>query len=422
MRVWAHGRDFRRSYTVAPPSVARIASDAYNPLMTRSNTPPIEVPATKKQRLGMPPARFLRDYWQKRPLLIRGAHAGFATPVTPNDLAGVAGEDMALSRLVAYARRADRFTLRSGPFSAADFAALPKRDWTLLVQDCDKWFDEVAQFRDTFDFVPSWRVDDVMISYAVDGGSVGPHLDQYDVFLLQASGRRRWQISTDPRAPRAFRANAQLKLLERFSPTHDFVLDTGDMLYLPPGVPHHGVAVGECTTWSIGMRAPAAAELLADYAGFVAEQLGDDWRYADPELRVPGDAAEIDAGAVATVVKLLEAAGKADPARVRDWFGRFITSYRSAHLPMRRARPLDAAQLAARLARGAVLLRSPWSRHAWRRDGRRAIAYLGGDAFPRRLGVTAPFSSAELSSLAAADQAVLLELVNTGHYALARTP
>jgi 50S ribosomal protein L16 3-hydroxylase len=394
--------------------------------MARTTAPPIEVHATRGKRLGMPAQAFLRDYWQKRPLLIRGAYAGFESPVEPNDLAGLACEDMALSRIVT--RRSDRWTLRCGPFAESDFATLPKRGWTLLVQDCDKWFDEVARLRDAFDFVPRWRVDDVMISYAVDGGSVGPHLDQYDVFLLQATGTRRWLISTDPDAPRAFRPRTALKLLERFEPTHDWLLAPGDMLYLPPGVPHHGIGVGECTTWSIGMRAPSAAELLADYAGHVGERLGDGWRYADPNLRVPKDPAEIDDGALAAVARLLRAAARPDAARVRDWFGRFITSYRSAHVAARRGRPVDADGLRARLARGEVLLRSPWSRYAWRRDGRGAIAYVAGDAFrtslalARRLGDATPLDGAALARASNGDWATLVELVNAGHYATARAP
>ncbi|HKE48550.1 MAG TPA: cupin domain-containing protein, partial [Rhodanobacteraceae bacterium] len=212
----------------------------------------IETRASAKHLLGMPPARFLREFWQKKPLLIRGAVADFRDPLTPDDLAGLACEPSALSRIVIHEARRDRWTLRTGPFDPADFARLPKRDWTLLVQDVDKWDADVAALLPRFSFLPAWRIDDVMVSYAVDGGSVGAHVDHYDVFLLQGLGRRDWRISTDPRAPKATRDDAEIKLLRTFEPTHAWTLEPGDMLYLPPGVPHHGVADGECLTYSVG--------------------------------------------------------------------------------------------------------------------------------------------------------------------------
>ena len=156
--------------------------------------PPIEVDAAALPPLGMPPAEFLRDYWQKRPLLIRKAFPGFVSPISPEDLAGLACEEAALSRIVAHEREHDRWLLRHGPFPEAMFPDLPHHDWTLLVQDVDKWDADVAALLPAFDFLPRWRIDDVMVSFAAPGGSVGAHVDQYDVFLLQAQGRRRWQI------------------------------------------------------------------------------------------------------------------------------------------------------------------------------------------------------------------------------------
>src|SRR5262249_11438754 len=150
----------------------------------------IEIDAKPGRPLGMAPGRFLRDYWQKRPLLIRGGFPQFHNALSPNDLAGLAGIDAALARLVVHHRRRDRWTLRNGPFDANEFAALPKTGWTLLVQDVDKWDADVAVLLDAFAFLPAWRIDDVMVSYAVAGGGVGPHIDQYDVFLVQGLGTR----------------------------------------------------------------------------------------------------------------------------------------------------------------------------------------------------------------------------------------
>src|SRR5690606_24439702 len=174
------------------------------------------------------------------------------------DLAGLACEESALSRLILLDRATDAWWVRNGPFDDADFAALPQRDWTLLVQDVDKWDQDVAALLQSFDFLPRWRIDDIMVSYAVPGGSVGAHVDQYDVFLLQVGGRRRWRIDNRTDPPLEFRADAELRLLQQFDPSHEWLLEPGDMLYLPPGVPHHGVAEDACLTFSVGMRAPAA--------------------------------------------------------------------------------------------------------------------------------------------------------------------
>ena len=162
----------------------------------RTGAKPIEVDGSHLPPLGMPPEEFLRDYWQKRPLLVRNAFAGFTSPISPEDLAGLACEDLALSRIVAHDRAGDRWQLRHGPFPEALFPTLPNHDWTLLVQDVDKWDADVAALLPAFGFLPRWRIDDIMVSFAAPGGSVGAQVDQYDVFLLQGQGHRRWQIDT----------------------------------------------------------------------------------------------------------------------------------------------------------------------------------------------------------------------------------
>src|SRR5690606_29999247 len=175
-----------------------------------------DLEGSARQPLGMPVERFLRDYWQKRPLLIRNAFPGFVSPITPEDLAGLACEEAALSRVVVHHRRGDRWELRYGPFEEAMFPAMPRKDWTLLVQDVDKWDMDVRALLEEFRFLPAWRLDDIMVSFAAPGGSVGAHVDQYDVFLLQAHGHRRWQIDSRPGAPRDFRPDVELKLLREF--------------------------------------------------------------------------------------------------------------------------------------------------------------------------------------------------------------
>ncbi len=387
---------------------------------------PIELKARRKLPLGIPPARFLRDYWQKHPLLIRSAFPQFHNAITPEDLAGLACEETALSRVVLHDPKRDRWTLRNGPFAESDFARLPKLHWTLLVQDVDKWDMDVATLLDRFDFIPSWRVDDVMVSYATDGGGVGAHVDQYDVFLVQGRGQRRWRISTDKNAPQEFRADTELKLLRKFKPTHEWLLEPGDALYLPPGVPHEGVAVGECMTLSVGMRAPSQAELLLDFAEFLAEPLGEEARYADADLAPPKDMNEIDAAALARVRAATPHFSNVDNVILAHWFGCFITRYRAAHEAAPRTRPLTVAQLATKLP-GARLVRNPWSRIAWSQQGREALLFVAGHArtcplaLARLLAGTREIAGSDLQKYAGkSGVAVVADLVNAGHLQLSR--
>jgi 50S ribosomal protein L16 3-hydroxylase len=387
----------------------------------RHKTPAIEAHGRPGQPLGMPPAQFLRRYWQKHPLLVRGAFPGFEPPLSGDDLAGLACEEIALSRLVQHDRARDAWQTRTGPFTEADFAGLPARDWTLLVQDCDKLIGEVEELLRPFTFLPDWRIDDVMVSYAAPGGSVGAHVDQYDVFLLQGHGRRRWRISTDPAAPLAFREDVELKLLARFDPTHDWVLEPGDLLYLPPRVPHFGEAVGECTTWSIGLRAPAVGEILVDFAEQLAERLGEDRRYADPDLTPAVEAAEIDAAAIARVRTLLREAATLDDGAIAALFARFITRYRSAQQPAPPPRAIDAGALLAALDRGKALYRSPWSRYAWQREARGARLWFAGDGhlgtlrIARKLQDHRRLDAATLGKVSPSEASLLATLHNAGH-------
>jgi len=391
---------------------------------------PIEIDAANGPHpLGMPPDAFLRDYWQKKPLLIRNAFPGFVSPVEPEDLAGLACEDGVLARLIEHDKPSDAWRVRHGPFAEDDFPGLPDHDWTLLVQDVDKWDADIRALLARFDFLPRWRIDDVMISFAATGGSVGAHVDQYDVFLLQAQGQRRWQIDASPNPPLGFRDDVELKLLREFHPTHDWVLNPGDMLYLPPGVPHHGVAENACLTFSVGMRAPAAAELLGDYADTLAADAPDELRYADPDQTLPSDTGEIDDAAMQRVEAALRQLRMDDPDRFGDWFGGFITTYRSAVLPAPDDNPPSREAMERALAEGAALLRHPWSRMAWRRLNRAegaAHLYAGGTTYPmtvedaRRLAAADAVDGALYAALEPAGRDAVNALLAAGHYHLAR--
>ena len=388
--------------------------------MTKPAPYPIEVRGSAKQPLGMPPARFLRDYWQKRPLLIRHAFTDFQPPLKPDDLAGLACEEGALARLIVHDEKRDRWHVNSGPLSEADFAKTPGTHWTLLVQDVDKWDADVAALLQHFDFLPSWRVDDVMVSYAEPGGGVGAHVDQYDVFLLQGLGQRHWAISDDLMAPKEFRHDVELKQLAQFEPTHEWLLEPGDMLYLPPGVPHDGVAFGgPCMTFSIGMRAPSQAELTGDLADHIAEHLPEELRYADPDLKPAKAAGEIDRAVIDRLKTTLPFAAALNDDMLRDWFGCFITRYRNAQLPAALEKPLSDAALAKQLDAGAQLLRHPWSRLAWSRGKSSCTLYASGHAYPATPALAQQLCEQRALSLArkptAAERALLLALVNDGH-------
>ncbi|HET7267233.1 MAG TPA: cupin domain-containing protein [Oleiagrimonas sp.] len=388
-----------------------------------SATPAIEVQATLDQPLGMSAETFLRDYWQKRPLLIRSAFADFKLPLEPDDLGGLALGENVLARLIEHDRDADRWTVHSAPLDEAIFGRLPDRDWTLLVQDVDKWDTDVAELLEAFRFLPSWRIDDIMVSYAEDGGGVGAHVDQYDVFLLQGHGRRRWRIDASDNPDCAFRDDVELKQLRHFAPSHDWTLEPGDMLYLPPGVPHDGVADGPCMTFSVGMRAPATSELLLDFAEHVAERLPESRRYADIDLAPAMHNGEIDAAALGRAATALGpiAASMTTP-EFAEWFGGFITRYRCAQFAAPPSHAVNADELVQALSAGTSLLRHPWTRLAWTRHPGGTTLFASGEslACPRQLAerlcnhaslqFDVPPTDAECE--------VLTALVNQGHLVL----
>ncbi len=268
---------------------------------------------------------FLANYWQRRPLLIRNAFPGFSNPLDGDELAGLACEEDIESRMVVTAP-GPRYELRRGPFKEADFAGLGNTGWSLLVQDIDKQLDGFASFLDHFSFIPAWRMDDLMVSWAADGGSVGPHVDQYDVFLLQTEGRRRWRIG-EPSAEPKFLPDHELKVLAEFAVTEEWVLEPGDMLYLPPGIPHWGIAEGACMTWSVGFRAPSQQELVNDFADTLAEVVGSSLRYADADLGIDESAGgQISPAAVDRAAKLLDDAWMQGRNALPRWFGEMVTS------------------------------------------------------------------------------------------------
>lgn len=250
---------------------------------------------------GLSAAQFLKEYWQKKPLLIRNAFPQFKGLLDKNKLLALACQEDAESRIVSFHH--ETWDLAHGPFKKRDFSKLPQ-NWTLLVQGINQFYPEAEALLKNFNFIPHARLDDLMISYATDGSGVGPHFDSYDVFLLQGSGKRLWQISKQK--DQTLSPDAPLRILENFKSEQEWLLEPGDMLYLPPNYAHNGVAVGECMTYSIGFRAPHHQELVSEFLIYLQDHLETEGMYADPELTVAKHPAQISDAMIDKVTTILE--------------------------------------------------------------------------------------------------------------------
>lgn len=310
---------------------------------------------------GITAREFLRDYWQKKPLLIRQAIPDFESPIDADELAGLALEEEVESRLVI--EHGERpWELRRGPFAEDAFSTLPEREWTLLVQAVDQFVPEVAELLEHFRFLPSWRIDDVMISFAAPGGSVGPHFDNYDVFLLQAQGKRNWKIGQMCSSESPLLQHADLRILAEFEETAEWVLEPGDMLYLPPRLAHFGIAEDDCMTYSVGFRAPSAAEVLTHFTDFLSQYLTDEERYTDADAQPVSDPHQIQGDALDRLKGLL-AEHMSDERMLLTWFGQFMTEPRYPELVA--GEELGEEDFISSLQDGAILVRNPSARLAW---------------------------------------------------------
>jgi len=325
---------------------------------------------------------FLREYWQKRPLLIRGALPNFQSPITPDELAGLACEEEVESRLILERAGPTPWFVEHGPIDESRFSELPETHWTLLVQECNRYVPELTELLEQFNFIPNWRVDDVMASYAPAQGSVGPHTDQYDVFLLQAFGTRRWQISQEPVDEDNQLADLDLCIMRDFSASEEWILQPGDMLYLPPGVAHHGVALEDCITLSVGFRAPSHAELLTDFADHMAAQLDPSQRYSDPDLSLQKSPAEISPAALNQVREILREK-LADDNAINHWFGEFITEAKNPHdIAMRsESENIDTEQFLRHFEQAGDLFRNDDLRFAYIDEADGATLFIDGQTY-----------------------------------------
>ena len=278
------------------------------------------VPDLKALLGGMSPTRFFREYWHKKPLLIRNAVPNLDRVLDGDGLKALACREEAEGRLVRHVR--DNWRVQHGPFTAAELATLPKQDWSLLVSGVNLLNPVGDALLNAFNFAPYARLDDLMVSFAPPGGGVGPHFDAYDVFLIQGLGRRRWEISAQDDLELI--DDCPLRILKRFRVDQSWELEPGDMLYLPPQYAHNGVALTDCMTWSIGFRTPTTQEMATQFLVYLQDQICLDGVYADPDLtysRHPGRIPD----AMASGLKDMIGKIRWTDADMDDFIGRYLS-------------------------------------------------------------------------------------------------
>ncbi|MFD1556444.1 JmjC domain-containing protein [Paraburkholderia silviterrae] len=327
----------------APSSLASPAPDLPTPLLG-----------------GLSPAQFMKKYWQKKPFLIRQAIPGIEAPLSRDELFALADQDDVESRLITHFRK--RWALEHGPFAPDELPTAKTRQWTLLVQGVDLHDDRARALLERFRFAPDARLDDLMISYASDGGGVGPHFDSYDVFLLQVHGKRRWRIGAQ--RDLSLQEGLPLKVLANFEPEEEWVLEPGDMLYLPPHIAHDGVAEGECMTCSIGFRSPSTTELTSQFLYWLAERgadgaassnAGNPTLYRDPDQSAVTHPAQLPPALVERVSAVLAKVRWSD-ADVSSFVGSWLSEPKSNVVFDGPEKPLDEARFVARAAKNGITL------------------------------------------------------------------
>ena len=265
-------------------------------------------------------AEFLKEYWQKKPLLIKGGFTDFEDPIEPEELAGLAMEDDIESRLIT--NHDDKWESYHGPFE--DFSLLTETNSTLLVQAVDHWHPVAAELLEPFRFIPNWRIDDLMISYSTPGGGVGPHLDQYDVFIIQGEGKRHWRVGMPDPNLKEVAQNKSLLQVEQFNAIIDEVLEPGDILYIPPGCPHEGYAVENALNYSVGFRAPDTKDFLSNFADYLIDNELGKTRYSDKTLTLRESSGELNTGEVEKIQSLMLDAIQ-DKEVIKRWLGNYLS-------------------------------------------------------------------------------------------------
>lgn len=297
-------------------------------------------------------ADFMQQYWQKQPLLIKQGFKNFQDPLSADELAGLALEDDVESRLVEC--RDGNWQLETGPFE--DFSRYGDKGWTILVQAVDHWHPPAAELIEPFRFIPNWRIDDLMVSFSTPGGGVGPHLDQYDVFIIQGEGKRHWRVGMPDASLKQFCPHPRLLQVTPFTACIDVIMEPGDILYIPPGCPHEGISLENSLNYSVGFRAPAQKDLLTGLADYLLDNDITGKRFSDPDRTLSNNIGAISEQDLDQVQQLLVQL-VSDRNALPQWFGQYITQAKH-ELDQQEPDPhYQAEEIAEYLEEGSVLAR-----------------------------------------------------------------
>lgn len=375
----------------------------------------------------MPVSQFLADYWQRQPLFVANAFADWEAPLDSGDLAGLTLEESVESRLIIETPSknpmASHWQLEHGPLAETRFDSLPSSHFTLLVQALDQICPEVRELLDGFRFIPNWRLDDIMASAATTGGSVGPHFDYYDVFLLQATGTRRWQLGQMCNHDSPLLQDCPLKILTEFNGHSTFETQPGDLLYIPARMAHWGVASSDdCTTYSIGFRAPSLQDILLDLSQSIAAELPPHLRYQDsPETIAAFNQSAFNPGHLNPIIAE-EITAKLHqlitPAKVLDWLGSHLTE------ASRQAPEVTTGDFERHIGTLAPHVRASYTdsgAHLNNDDDKTASVYLNGDKWSVSIDLARAICSytvIDCSQFTAQDQGAIQQWVNHGYLTL----
>lgn len=357
---------------------------------------------------------FLAEYWQKKPCLIKGGIQNFADPLDANDLAGLAMEAEVESRLVV--RMGENWDVQHGPFET--FPSTDK-DWTLLVQAVDHWFEQSQALMGLFDFMPRWRIDDLMVSFSVPGGGVGPHVDQYDVFIIQGEGKRRWRVG-DKQPLKSKTPHPSLLQVEPFETALiDAEMAPGDILYIPPGFPHEGYAITPALNYSVGFRAPSGRDLLTHFADLAIDEERYNHRYSDPDLRPRDKTGEITLPELNRLKSNLTQIFD-DEATLYRFFGLYLSEAKH-ELDLAPCEPAYHEEEVSQLLEAGVPLYRLAGARALYLAGVADTLFVDGEAFALPQGVAEALANSDAPDtalLAAQPQAleVLTRLINRGYF------
>jgi len=375
---------------------------------------------------------FLQHYWQKKPLLVRNAFPDLQSPITADELAGLACEEHVNARLVLEKDGNKPWQVEFGPFAESRFSQLPATHWSLLVSDVERHLPETKSLLKAFRFIPDWRIDDLMVSYAPTGGSVGAHTDAYDVFLIQLSGQRLWQISEH--YPAETLSDTDLCILKNFTAEQEWLVNPGDMLYLPPNVAHHGIAQacqdeqGEsqhCMTASVGFRAPSLKTITSDYVHYLNDHVHGSSRYHDVDPVKPVHHAEIAEGTVSDFIDYLKQGLTLEHEQVKRWLGQYCSDNKAFEdiideMQTDEQQDINFDELHS-IAATEALMQSPYSNFLFAHSGQAALLFVNGctyevsSAFAERLCGDEQVDYSQLQkTMTEQDKSVLLTLFNRG--------